>query len=520
MTTNIFINLSPKEIKTFVDEFLSLKFLREFTKNNKLLRDNLHGFRPETADHKKLGDNLLKFLSNGKSAAISAQLSGMYFEIIKQFNQDVESLKQEKIPSNLALALTIKKKVKPSCRDLFYKLQGYNDETKKEVDSFIKAIEVSTYLDEELKREYEKEIKELNNSDNALAEKLGVVDDRISGLDKKIEGIKTEMDSLKQINYDEGNKSLMSHIDLKVAKAQENILNKVSTKLDGLSSTEDIAKLKKEVNSLKEKLTSKSFHNDRFSVFHSSVSNYNYDKYTYDESEPNYLDEYIGDAISNQIEDKQFIPFREYLKEIIFSKKPLIVPSRCSSEFAYLLASCMTGGNYETFSLESNYDEEELFNLIEQAPNFSGNKVILIKNKINVSDYRNLLNFIKERPFTEKYIFEIGYDKEVMFMPPEVIDEFNFFFGKLKNQYIEYKFSYDYVNEKRKPLTNGTFTHYIKAIGSQISDFNLMNVKYGGLLAYSIIPFISLHDDVETEELINKILDDKIRKECEAVLDE
>lgn len=107
-----------------------------------------------------------------------------------------------------------------------------------------------------------------------------------------------------------------------------------------------------------------------------------------------------------------------------------------------------------------------------------------------------------------------------MFMPPEVIDEFNFFFGKLKNQYIEYKFSYDYVNEKRKPLTNGTFTHYIKAIGSQISDFNLMNVKYGGLLAYSIIPFISLHDDVETEELINKILDDKIRKECEAVLDE
>lgn len=96
MTTNIFINLSPKEIKTFVDEFLSLEFLREFTKNNKLLRDNLHGFRPETADHKKLGDNLLKFLSNGKSAAISAQLSGMYFEIIKQFNQDVESLKQKK----------------------------------------------------------------------------------------------------------------------------------------------------------------------------------------------------------------------------------------------------------------------------------------------------------------------------------------------------------------------------------------------------------------------------------------
>ena len=58
----------------------------------------------------------------------------------------------------------------------------------------------------------------------------------------------------------------------------------------------------------------------------------------------------------------------------------------------------------------------------------------------------------------------------------------------------------------------------LNALDINLDNKEIMNVKYYGLLSYSLIPFKSIHDSVDSEELVNNIMNQSIRSKCEAVI--
>lgn len=103
-------------------------------------------------------------------------------------------------------------------------------------------------------------------------------------------------------------------------------------------------------------------------------------------------------------------------------------------------------------------------------------------------------------------------------MPLESLDDFYFLLGDLKNGQIEYR--YTHVFSERKTITNNGYEKTLSQIGVSLKSTELYNVKFYGLLAYSLIPFIANHNDMDKSEVINQILDFSIRKKCEAILND
>ena len=106
----------------------------------------------------------------------------------------------------------------------------------------------------------------------------------------------------------------------------------------------------------------------------------------------------------------------------------------------------------------------------------------------------------------------------MQFLAPEVLDDFNFFIGKFKSSKISYKYAYSFENEKRQAIKNGEFEKILDALDIKLDNKKIMNLKYYGLLSYSLIPFKSIHDSLDTEELVNRIMNQSIRSKCEVII--
>ena len=216
--------------------------------------------------------------------------------------------------------------------------------------------------------------------------------------------------------------------------------------------------------------------------------------------------------------NNEFDVLREYLIEVIFSTKPIIVSDKNSELLANIISSAITGGNYFEILAKDNCNLEQLITEINGLKCISNNKVILLKNIINVQNYQCLLDYIKTRPYNEKFIFVVSYDREIQFLAPEVLDFFNFFVGKFKSTKISYKYAYSFEKEKRQAITNGEFERILNTLGINLDNKEIMNVKYYGILSYSLIPFKSIHDAIDTKELVDSIMNQSIRSKCEAVI--
>ena len=144
--------------------------------------------------------------------------------------------------------------------------------------------------------------------------------------------------------------------------------------------------------------------------------------------------------------------------------------------------------------------------------------MIVLKNIINVQNFQKILDYIKTRPYNEKFLFVISYDREIQFLLPEILDYFNFFIGKFNSTKISYKYAYSFKNDNRQAIKNKEFEKILNSLDISLENKEIMNIEYYGLLSYSIIPFKSIHDSIDVEDLINKIMNQNIRLKCEAIL--
>lgn len=341
------------------------------------------------------------------------------------------------------------------------------------------------------------------------------IEERMKGLTKTVahneESLTIVTDTINDLGKVYVNQETLNS---KISDMEKKTEKKISGTLEKSLERDTLINLQTQINDLKAKMQKIPETIKTNSITMSSI--YNDDFEAMDE----YLRENIGDVIEDLYQGEKFDVFREYLIEIIYSKKPIVALARNSIWLCEILASIISGGNYHILSFSSGSTDDELLEKIEAIPTVGGNKVVLIRNKFDVSDCGYILNYIKTRPFNEKFIFEMQYDKEAYFVPIEFLNTFNFFFGKANDSKIEYRYVYDFKNERKEPITNINYTNFLESIGISMVDKKIMNEKYYGLLAYSIIPFVAINLEVDIEELINKSLDHDIRMKCEAVLND
>lgn len=514
------LELNDEELKSFLEDGVPLELLRNIYVNTPKLAQKLKGFRPNKAAKQVLVNTSFSLIKTQKDVKLIGILTSIYNynnESIKKSQKEYEG---QGYSETIAMALSIEEATNEAFRPIYYKLEHFDETKQKAITENINILNLiknisSETIRESLKKELDKlnknidsQFKSINNDVEKLKKQLAEHKTLIETLNDELKETKKTINS---INNEELNHSI-EEVNKKIEFSLKKEREYVDKKIEQLVQNDVVMKLQDQIDFLKQYIEkiSASSSNKNYTI--NVVENEEYEEF--DE----FLPENIGDIIENVVNNNEFDVLREYLVEVIFSKKPIIVSEKNSELLANIISSTITGGNYYEVIADDNCDFGQLIAEIDGLKCISNNKVIVLKNIINVQKTAKLLDYIKSRPYNEKFIFVVSYDRELQFLAPEVIDEFNFFIGKFESTKISYKYAYSFENEKRQAITNGEFEKVLNALDINLDNKEIMNVKYYGLLSYSLIPFKSIHDSVDSEELVNNIMNQSIRSKCEAVI--
>lgn len=514
------LGLSDEELKIFLEAGIPLRTYRAIYANSKTLAKKIKGFRINSAPLNIFVQASMTLIKKEKNSILIEFLSKFYEDYKKDIDNDEEEMISYGYPKSIAYTIAVFSNTNEKFLPIYFKLEGIEKEEQKRICDQAKMADL---IDKISTRKAEKLLKENNDKlEKKFLDLTDLIKDEIKPIKSDVNTINDSFETLKNDiskNNDELNcikqdyvcKDLLKNSLLANNKKYDQEIKKlISDSVD----IDTIFSLKNEINELKKALKDGRENRKTETINVSKITNEEYDVVD------DFLEDCVGDAIENFVYGDCYDVLREYLIEIIYSKKPVICSSRNSMKLANILSSIVTGGNFYVINVTRDVDDSQLIDEIDSIPNLFGNKVILIKNKLGVSEHGRLLEYIKSRPFTEKFILEIVFDKELLFMPSESLDCFHFFVYNLKEGCIEYKSAYKFDNDNRKPLRNSDYTNSLEAIGAKISNIEIMNVNFYGILAFSIIPFMAINQETNPSELVNKLLNQNLRQKCEAVIND
>lgn len=514
------LELNDEELKSFLEDGVPLDLLRNIYVNTPKLAQKLKGFRPNKAAKKVLVNTSYSLIRTQKDVKLIGILTNFYNDNNKSIKERQKQYEEQGYSESIATALSIEEATNEAFRPIYYKLEHFDEAKQKAITENIKILNLIKFISSETIRESLK--KELDRLNKNFDLQLRSVSDDVEMIKKQLteyktlnEKIKDELKETKKIIsniiYEKLNHSI-EEVNKKIDSSLKKEREAVDKKIEQLVENDVVMKLQDQINFLKQYIEKICISTSAKKYAINIIENEEYEKF--DE----FLSENIGDIIENVVNNNEFDILREYLVEVIFSKKPIVVSDKNCELLANIISSIITGGNYYEVIAEDNCDFGQLISEIDDLKCTSNNKVIVFKNIINVQNHQLLLDYIKTRPYNEKFIFVVSYDRELQFLAPESIDEFNFFIGKFESTKILYKYAYSFENENRQAITNREFEKILNALDIDLTSKEIMNVKYYGILSYSLIPFKSIHDSVDVEELVNNIINQSIRSKCEAVI--
>lgn len=514
------LELNDDELRSFLEDGIPLNLLRDIYVNTPKLAQKLKGFRPNKADKQVLVNTSYSLIKLQKDVKLIRILTKYYNDYNLSIKDIQKKYEEQGYSESIAMAMSIEETTNDVFRPIYFKLEHFDETVQKTINENINMLNlIKTISSDTTKDSLKKALDKLNKS---IESQLKSVNDNVEKLKKQIFECKAANESLKNyLKETKGNIGNINNEDLRYSIEEINKKFDVAIKkeresieknIESLIQNDVIVKLQKQIDFLKQNLEriSSSISTNTFSI--SSIENQEYEEF--DE----YLSENIGDIIENIAKNNEFNALREYLVEIIYSKKPIIVSDKNHKLLANIISSTITGGNYYEVIVEDNCDFGQLISEIDKLKCTSNNKVIVLKNIINVQNFQKILDYIKTRPYNEKFLFVISYDREIQFLLPEILDYFNFFIGKFNSTKISYKYAYSFKNDNRQAIKNKEFEKILNSLDISLENKEIMNIEYYGLLSYSIIPFKSIHDSIDVEDLINKIMNQNIRLKCEAIL--
>lgn len=507
--------LSSEDLRLFLNG-LPVELLRDIYTNIKPLREKLKGFsgNPKKATKIILVNQSFQLVKNEKNRLLIKILSDRYNDYIEHMNGVVASLEEQGYSHDLAYAIAVKDIFNSEFRKVFYKLEDIPVEKQTKINELIDLITLvdlraNGLIAKNVNPDVDKKIDSLEKEQESLKDLTKDLNKADEALNKKLEAFDAKIEKLKQELLTAANEKVSPN---ELNNRIDSFLSKIKSELQKASKAEETAELKNEIKELKTKIEAL--------PQVKTAELYEYEHFKAGDFSPmdDYLEENILDVIGKMGTPASLNVLSEYLIETIYGNRPIITTTKMIDIAADIYASIMTGGEYFSISIGEDYSHSKLIKTIEEITKEKENSVIAIKGLINRFDYRNIVNYLSLCPFTQKFLFDVHYEKEIKYMAPEMLDEFYFLLGNFPNKQIEYR--YTYVFDNRKPIKNGDFEKALQQLSVELDNKELFNVKYYGLLSYSIIPFIALQRGLEKEEIVNLILDGSIRKKCEATLND
>lgn len=513
------LDLNEDELKIFLEDGIPLDIHRDLYIHNSKIAQKLKGFRPNTAPLTKLSQTSYALIRKEKNNAIITFFMNFYEDYKSTLKSNEKKLIDAGYPESIAYATSITKGYTEKFLPIYFKLEGINDESQKRIINDSKIIDLIETI---VTKKIDSTIKSKLDSLDKMIEKLN------QQMSEKNHSISNDIDDISTLVHENCNgiKNIIKNIEDFEKKYVDNDF--FSAKF--LEIEDKMIDLKIKTNDMiHENNTSKIFQqeielikNELFNTKTKNIDGFIVESIVNDEYVimDNDLSQIVGDVIENISSGSIFDVFREYLLELLYSNKPIICSSKNIQMFLNVISSIISGGNYHVISIDGNFTTSKLIKVIESLPTVNGNKVVLFKNIINVSNYTLITDYISSRPISEKFIFEIMFDKEILFMPKEVLNYFHFYLGNIKDGKVIYKFSYNFDNDNRKPIIISDFVKSIEMLGVQLINKEVYNAKFYGILAYSIIPFLSINDDIDILEITNKLTNHAIRNKCEMVIND
>jgi len=520
-------DLSDEDLRIFLN-VIPLDMIRQKYMQNRKLSQKLKGFRLNKVEKPIILKNAFNLVKREKNKTLISFLYDLYRKLIKDLNEDIVKLKEEGYDQSMAYSIAVSKSFDEEFRQFYYKYENIDKKTQKKVTEDSKLLtlirlENRLSIKSDANRKIEDEVdfikKDIYITKSKLLEEGKSLQNCILNVEKLSKKV-CDLGNIVAIEKNNYNIECVKFID-KLKKLDNNLdnlsnlvkTNEINKSTDFLS-IDGINELSKEIGNVKDQvdIISHSLLAKCFSIDYIKCS----EKPDIDSIE--HLDEDIDDVIQNLVEGSSYDVLREYLKEILFSNKPILTSSKNVNIISEILSSLITGGNYFEININADYNFATFKKQLDELNVTNENQVYVIKGLINVFDYHSFVDYVKKQPFIKKYIFEIKYDSEIKFVPFEIIDDFNLFFGNFRCGKIDYKYKNKLI--ETKPSVNRKFENILNQLDINFSNKEIFNPNYYGLLSYSIIPFKSLHDNIELKDLLNLIEDRCIRAKCEAIIND
>ena len=409
------LELNNDELKSFLENGIPLDFLRYIYVNTPKLAQKLKGFRPNKADKKVLVNTSYNLIRMQKDVILIGILTKYYDDHNLSIKEVQKKYEEQGYSESIAMAMSIKESTNEVFRPIYFKLEHFDEAKQKTINENINILNLIKTVNSNTIRDSLK--KELDKFNKSIESQLKSINDSVEKLKMQISEYKIANDNLKDdlietkrlissINNEDLRCSIEEvnkKVDFALKKERESIENKI----DHLVQNDAIIKLQEQIDCLKQYIEKTRSSNSVKTFVVNSIENQEYEEF--DE----YLLDNIGDIIENIAKNNKFDALREFLVEIIYSKKPIIVSEKNYELLANIISSTITGGNYYEIIAEENCDMEQLILEIDNLKRTSNNKVVVLKNIINVQNYQRVLDYIKKRPYNEKFIFVISYDREI-----------------------------------------------------------------------------------------------------------
>src|SRR5574344_1753982 len=301
------LELNDEELKSFLEDGVPLELLRNIYVNTPKLAQKLKGFRPNKAAKQVLVNTSFSLIKTQKDVKLIGILTSFYNDNNESIKKSQKEYEGQGYSETIAMALSIEEATNEAFRPIYYKLEHFDETKQKAITENINILNLIKNISSETIRE-------------SLKKQLAKHKTLIETLNDELKETKKTINS---INNEELNHSI-EEVNKKIEFSLKKEREYVDKKIEQLVQNDVVMKLQDQIDFLKQYIEKISVASSNKNYTINVVENEEYEEF--DE----FLPENIGDIIENVVKNNEFDVLREYLVEVIFSKKPIIVSEKNS----------------------------------------------------------------------------------------------------------------------------------------------------------------------------------------------
>ncbi|MCI1245491.1 MAG: hypothetical protein LKG11_06065 [Bacilli bacterium] len=524
--------LNAKELDTIL--LASVPTLRRIYERSNDLKQTIHGFRASTIPQYLLINRAKNSIQTDKNYFLIKTLNSYFDCLRKDVDEEKTKLVGEGKNDEEALLAAIKKqKISANMVPVFLKMIGANPEI---LEKWREKDDIRKFIKDEIAKQVPKARQE-----KPAVEKDKAQSRQIVALSKAIQSLSERIDSLENNQKREEKENQYGEIKEDIKNTNERF-DKLSLSLKRPQKTQTPAKqIQESPNKELDKLLLRieKLEQDQKAFLHPAngvssldvqskksifVEEIQAHDYSVDQG-GEYFFQDIEDVAEDLVGKASFNAFCGFLAECFYSGKFIFSSKDNANSLAVALASIISGGRLVRLSADTNFTNSDLLEAIKNKVTKDGKTVFLIDGALGNFNLQITLSGIEKEFINEGiFVFSVPDDRSVKFIPVEIIKDFMFFSASIKNVEPQYRYLGIVPNKGR--FGNDGLKYFLRNVGFEFAyngitgtdDASNINDIVSGLICFSYLPFVCLHDGKEKDDVLSKIDNPTMKTICEGIL--